>query len=150
MAVGVTICEDLWGPGGPLEASAAAGAQLILNLNASPYRRGVAEERERWAAHHTTATGAWLAYCNQACGQDELVFDGDSFVMAPDGTVVARGAEFGRDLVVVDLPLGSDAGGPRQLAGDASDRGSPRPARSTAPWSPAPATTCCATASTAP
>ncbi len=122
VTVGVTICEDLWGPGGPLEASAAAGARLILNLNASPFRRGVARERERWAAHHTTATGAWLAYCNQACGQDELVFDGDSFVMAPDGTVVGRGAEFGRDLVVVDLPLGSDASGPRQLAGDASER----------------------------
>ncbi|MFO8075517.1 MAG: NAD+ synthase [Egibacteraceae bacterium] len=108
LRVGVTVCEDLWGEGGPLADSAAEGAQLLLSLNASPYERDKREQRERWARHHARGGRAWLAYCNLVGGQDEVVFDGDSFLMAPDGTVVARGAHFAEDLVVADLDV--DAG----------------------------------------
>ncbi|CAN5120866.1 NAD+ synthase [soil metagenome] len=103
ITVGVTICEDLWGVGGPVEAAAAAGADIVLNLNASPYTRAKRAEREHWAGVHTASTGAWLVYVNQVGGQDEVVFDGDSFVMAPDGTVTARLPQFRQDLAVVEV-----------------------------------------------
>ncbi|MGH8885098.1 MAG: NAD+ synthase [Egibacteraceae bacterium] len=107
--VGVTVCEDLWGDGGPVDEAAARAAQVVLNLNASPYSRGKRAQRERWAAAHARATGAWIAYAHQVGGQDEIVFDGDSFVMAPDGAVVARASQFEPDLLVVDLPVGRAA-----------------------------------------
>jgi NAD+ synthase (glutamine-hydrolysing) len=103
--VGVTVCEDLWGEGGPVDEAAAAGAQVVLNLNASPYSRGKWAERERWAAHHACAAGVWIVYTHIVGGQDEIVFDGDSFVMAPDGSVIARAAQFATDLLIVDLPV---------------------------------------------
>ena len=109
--VGVTVCEDLWGEGGPVAQACAAGARLVLNLNASPYSRGKRAEREHWARHHATACGVWLAYGNAVGGQDELVFDGDSFVMAPDGRVVRRGRQFQAELFLADVPLGA-AGAP--------------------------------------
>jgi len=107
--VGVTVCEDMWGEGGPVQASAAAGAQVVLNLNASPYSRSKRAEREHWARHHARAAGVWLVYAHQVGGQDELVFDGDSFVTTPDGEIVARAAQFATDRLVVDLPLGPGA-----------------------------------------
>jgi NAD+ synthase (glutamine-hydrolysing) len=116
--VGITICEDLWGEGGPVHDAADAGAALVLNLNASPYHRGKRMERERWAGHHAAAARVTIAYVNQVGGQDEIVFDGDSFVMSPAGTVMARGAQFATDLVLVDL---DDAGG-TQVAGDGGSR----------------------------
>ena len=117
--VGITICEDLWGEGGPVSAAITAGAEVVLNINASPYHRGKREAREGWAQRHLQGTSTWFAYVNEVGGQDEVVFDGDSFVMAPDGRVVARGAQFATDLLVVDVPLGD--GGvvePAQIAGD--------------------------------
>jgi NAD+ synthase (glutamine-hydrolysing) len=107
--VAVTICEDLWGDGGPVPQAAGEGAQVVLNINASPYSRGKRAERERWAARHVDETGVWLCYLNQVGGQDEVVFDGDSFVMAPGGRVTARGAQFAEDLLVVDLAPGRQA-----------------------------------------
>jgi len=104
--VGVTVCEDMWGPGGPLAESARRGAQLLLNLSASPYRQGVRALRERWASHHARQGHVWVAYAAILGGQDEVVFDGDSFVMSPFGAVVARGAQFATDTVLVDLPIG--------------------------------------------
>jgi NAD+ synthase (glutamine-hydrolysing) len=101
--VGVAVCEDLWGDGGPLAQAAAGGADVLVTLNASPYEQGKRQGRERWAAHHASSHGAWFAYCNIVGGQDEVVFDGDSFVMAPDGTVTARGRAFTDDLVVTDV-----------------------------------------------
>ncbi|MDP8978243.1 MAG: NAD+ synthase [Actinomycetota bacterium] len=101
--LGVTICEDLWGESGPVRETAAEGARVVLNLNASPYTRGKRAERERWARHHARAGDVWLAWLNQVGGQDEVVFDGDSFVMGPDGTVRRRGAQYARDVVVVDV-----------------------------------------------
>ena len=103
--VGVTVCEDLWSDDGPVQASVAAGAQVVANLNASPYHRGKREDRERWVRHHATRGGIWLAYCNVVGGQDEVVFDGDSMLAAPDGTIVARGAQFADDLIVHDIEL---------------------------------------------
>jgi len=104
--VGVTVCEDLWGAGGPVDQAVAHGARLIVNLNASPYTRGKRADRERWARHHATTGGLWVAYCNEVGGQDEVVFDGDSFVLAPDGEVVGRGPQFEPAVTLVDVPLG--------------------------------------------
>jgi NAD+ synthase (glutamine-hydrolysing) len=104
--VGLTVCEDLWGAGGPVAQVAGAGAQVVLNINASPYHQGKRAERERWASEHARGGGVWLAYLNQVGGQDEIVFDGDSFVVSPDGEIVARGKQFDTDLVLVDLPEG--------------------------------------------
>ncbi|MPZ72856.1 MAG: NAD+ synthase [Nitriliruptorales bacterium] len=120
--VGITICEDMWGEEGPVQAAAAAGATVVVNINASPYHRGKREDRERWARRHSTRYGIWLGFVNEVGGQDEIVFDGDSFVMDPGGVVVARGAQFATDVVVVDLPVGDDASGVAQIAGDAHPR----------------------------
>ncbi len=103
--VGVTVCEDLWSEQGPVQASVTAGARVIANLNASPYHRGKRADRERWVRHHATQGGVWLAYCNVVGGQDEVVFDGDSMLAGPDGTIVARGAQFADDLIVHDLEV---------------------------------------------
>jgi NAD+ synthase (glutamine-hydrolysing) len=103
--VGVTICEDLWVHPGPVGRAAAAGAGLVVDLNASPFYRGKREERERQVADHTRRDRLHLAYTNVVGGQDDVVFDGDSFVSGPDGAVLARGAQFEEDLVVVDLPI---------------------------------------------
>lgn len=105
--VGVTICEDLWGPGGPIAASAASGAEVVLSLNASPYQRDKRAQREGWAREHARSAGVWLAYVNQVGGQDEVVFDGGSFVTSPDGDVTAREARFSSELLVCDLPVGA-------------------------------------------
>jgi NAD+ synthase (glutamine-hydrolysing) len=111
--VGLTVCEDLWGSDGPVTESARAGAQLVLSPNASPFHTDKRNEREHWARHHATDGGAWIAYVNLVGGQDDVVYDGDSFVMAPDGTVVARAAQFAEDLLVVDIDAdGSTATGP--------------------------------------
>jgi NAD+ synthase (glutamine-hydrolysing) len=107
--VGVTICEDLWGDGGPVDEAAESGAEVVLNLNASPYDRGKRANRERWAAAHAQSCGAWIVYAHIFGGQDEIVFDGDSFVTAPDGTVAARAQQFATDLLLVDLPVGDGA-----------------------------------------
>ncbi len=101
--VGLSVCEDLWGEGGPVTEAARAGARLVLSPNASPFHHGKRDDREHWARVHATDGGAWIAYVNLVGGQDDVVYDGDSFVMAPDGAVVARGAQFAEDLVIVDI-----------------------------------------------
>jgi NAD+ synthase (glutamine-hydrolysing) len=112
--VGLTVCEDLWGTGGPVTESARAGAQVVLSPNASPFHHGKRAERERWARHHATATGAWIVYVNLVGGQDDVVYDGDSFVMAPDGTVVARAEQFAEDLLIVDIDPAGPAAVPQR------------------------------------
>ncbi len=128
--VGVTICEDLWVEAGPVRASVAAGARVVLSLNASPYHRGKRGDRERWVRHHATQGDAWIAYANVVGGQDEVVFDGDSMLAAPDGTVVARGAQFADDLVIHDLEVAASAPPPDvpQLPGAGTGR-APLPER---------------------
>ncbi len=104
--VGVSICEDVWFDDGPVAHAGRAGADVVVNLNASPYNRGRRRERLAMLERRVAEAGCAIAYVNQVGGQDELVFDGDSLVMAADGTLIAAGAQFATDLVVVDLPLG--------------------------------------------
>ena len=102
--LGVTICEDIWAPGGPAEwAALGGGAQILLNLSASPYHQGKGREREELFAARCRDHRCFLAFCNAVGGQDELVFDGHSLVVGPDGTILARGAPFEEDLLVVEL-----------------------------------------------
>ncbi len=100
VAIGLTICEDVWLPGA-LERAAAAGAQLILNLNASPFQVGKRADRERVVRERIAVARIPVVYANLVGGQDELVFDGSSFVMDADGTVVYRAPEFDESLEVV-------------------------------------------------
>ncbi len=104
--VGITICEDIWYPGGPLRAEALAGAQVVVNINASPFHSGKTAERERMVATRASDNTVAIAYVNQVGGQDELVFDGNSLVIGPGGEIIARGASMEEDLVVVDIPVG--------------------------------------------
>ena len=106
VTLAVNICEDIWYPGEPLTAQALVGdAQLAVNLSASPYHAGKGHDRERMIATRAEDNAIVIGYCNLVGGQDELVFDGQSLVVDEDGALVARGAAFDEDLVVVDLPL---------------------------------------------
>jgi NAD+ synthase (glutamine-hydrolysing) len=101
--VGPTICEDLWQPGPPATDLALAGAQLVVNLSASPFHVGKAEEREEMLVTRARDTSSYLAFCNLVGGQDELVFDGHSVVLDDAGEVVARAPGFEEHLLVVDV-----------------------------------------------
>lgn len=103
--LGVTICEDIWYPGGPAQWQAAAGAELVVNLSASPYHARKGLHRERMLATRASDYAVWLAYVNLVGGQDELVFDGQSLVVDPSGRVTAAGRMFAEDLLVYDLDL---------------------------------------------
>ncbi len=103
VSVGITICEDVWQPGPPATDLSLAGAQLIVNLSASPYHVGKAEDREEMLVTRARDTSSYLAFCNLVGGQDELVFDGHSVVLDDAGEVVARAAGFEEELLVVDL-----------------------------------------------
>jgi NAD+ synthase (glutamine-hydrolysing) len=103
--IGLTVCEDVWLPGDPLAAEAAAGARLVVNASASPYHHGKAAEREEMITGRCTEHDVALAYCNLVGGQDELVFDGASFICDRTGRVLARAAQFVPELLVCDVPL---------------------------------------------
>ncbi len=103
--VGVSICEDIWSPFGPLATQSAGGAELNVNLNGSPYEVGKAARRERMLATRAADTHAALVYVNQVGGQDELVFDGGSLVFDAEGNLMARGPQFVEDLMIVDVPI---------------------------------------------
>jgi NAD+ synthase (glutamine-hydrolysing) len=105
--VGVSICEDIWYPEGPPRVQARGGAHLLLNISASPYHAGKGAARERMLATRAADNVAIVAFCNLVGGQDELVFDGGSVIFDERGEVVARGAQFEEDFVVVDVDLGS-------------------------------------------
>ncbi len=102
--VGLTVCEDVWAPGPPASSEAEAGAGLIANPSGSPYHRGKGREREAMLADRARAYGAHFAFCNLVGGQDELVFDGHSFVVDPAGNVIARAAQFEQELLVCEVP----------------------------------------------
>src|ERR671931_2543834 len=108
--VGLTICEDIWYAGPPASVEALAGATLIVNPSASPYHRAKGLARERMIAERARETGAAFALCNTVGGQDELVFDGHSVVVSPEGETLARGPQFREDLVLCDLELEPRAG----------------------------------------
>jgi NAD+ synthase (glutamine-hydrolysing) len=104
LLVGLTICEDVWAPGPPAQTEAEVGAALIANPSGSPYHRGKGREREAMFAERSRAYGTYFAFCNLVGGQDELVFDGQSLVTAPDGSVIARAAQFEEELLVCEIP----------------------------------------------
>ena len=106
--VGLTVCEDCWVEGPPASLEVAAGATLIANPSGSPYHRGKGRERERLFGGIARAHGAGFAFCNLVGGQDELVFDGQSFLLDAGGEPIARAAQFEEELLVCDL----EGGGP--------------------------------------
>ena len=101
--VGVSVCEDVWFADGPVAEQGQAGAEVVVNLNASPYHRDRRAERVAMLTERVAESGCAIAYVNQVGGQDELVFDGDSLIMGADGILLATGDQFATDLVVVDL-----------------------------------------------
>jgi NAD+ synthase (glutamine-hydrolysing) len=113
--VAVAICEDLWQDGGPVAVCARSGASLLAVPNASPYERGKDDVRLDLVVRRAREARAALAYANMIGGQDELVFDGDSILVAADGALVARGPQFEEALVVADLDLPA---APAEVAGD--------------------------------
>ena len=111
LQLGVTICEDIWGPE-PAAQAAAAGAQLLLNINASPFHVNKGVDRSFELAHRATETGLPIVYVNLIGGQDELVFDGESLVCDAEGRIVYRAPAFSEGLFAVDF----DAAGKPQVA----------------------------------
>ncbi len=105
VTVGISICEDAWTADGPIAALGAEGASLIVNINASPYNAGKSSARTAVIAERARESVAAIVYVNQVGGQDELVFDGDSFVMSAAGTVTARAPQFAEGLFVVDVDV---------------------------------------------
>jgi NAD+ synthase (glutamine-hydrolysing) len=103
--VGVSICEDAWSPIGPILTQAAGGAEVIVNLNASPYYAGRLLERETMLATRAADASVPIVYANLVGGQDELVFDGASLVFDEQGHLVARARQFVEDLLIVDLDV---------------------------------------------
>src|SRR6266566_5063132 len=103
--IAIAICEDLWQDGGPVAVCRRAGARLLLVPNASPYERGKDDVRLDLVVRRAREANAALAYANMVGGQDELIFDGDSILVAADGTLLARGPQFEEALVVADLDL---------------------------------------------
>jgi NAD+ synthase (glutamine-hydrolysing) len=103
--VGISICEDVWSPTGPLAEQAAGGAELNININGSPYHFDKGSARERMLATRAADASCALVYVNQVCGQDELVFDGGSMVFDADGNLVARAAQFVEELLITEVHI---------------------------------------------
>jgi NAD+ synthase (glutamine-hydrolysing) len=108
--VAVAICEDLWQDGGPVAAAAEAQVGLLVVINASPYELAKGDQRYDLVRRRAAEAGCTLAYVNMVGGQDELVFDGDSMVVAADGTLRSRAGQFTEELLVTDLDLPEAAG----------------------------------------
>ncbi|HET9656527.1 MAG TPA: NAD+ synthase [Kineosporiaceae bacterium] len=106
--VAIAICEDLWQEGGPVALTRAAGAELLVVPNASPYERDKDDVRLDLVTRRASEAGCPLAYVNLVGGQDDLVFDGDSLLVDATGRVLARAAKFAEELLVVDLDLPTD------------------------------------------
>jgi NAD+ synthase (glutamine-hydrolysing) len=107
IAVSLSICEDVWVANGPVARQRAAGAQVCININGSPFDRHKGDAREATVRDRARESNVPIAYVNQVCGQDELVFDGGSFVTDASGTIIARAAQFSEELLVVDVPISS-------------------------------------------
>src|SRR5881396_3576222 len=106
--IGVSICEDIWYPDGPVfQQALSGGAEVIINISSSPYHTGKRHWCERMLATRAADNTVIVAYNNLVGGQDELVFDGDSLVFDENGEIIARGKQFEEDLIVVDLDVES-------------------------------------------
>lgn len=105
ITVGVGICEDIWYPEGPARAQSLAGAEVIVNINASPYNMGKAWIREEMLITRAMDNEVIIAYNNMVGGQDELVFDGQGMIIDEKGNIIARGKPFEEDLIITDLNI---------------------------------------------
>ncbi|MBM4144800.1 MAG: NAD+ synthase [Nitrospira sp.] len=103
--IGINICEDIWYPEGPARVQALAGAEVIININASPYHIGKGKFREDMLSTRASDNLVFVAYLNTIGGQDELVFDGHSLILDQNGEIISRGKQFEEDLMIVDLDL---------------------------------------------
>ena len=103
--VGVNVCEDIWHATGPATVQRAAGAEVIVNINGSPYHAGRRSEREEMLRVRATENGLFVAYVNLVGGQDELVFDGASMIVDPEGEVIALSSQFEEEIIVADLEV---------------------------------------------
>ena len=108
--VGINICEDIWYPMGPTVLQCGAGAEVIININASPFHAGKRIEREAMLSDRSSTHQVFLGYANTVGGQDELVFDGSSVIVDNDGHIITRGISFDEDLIVADLDMGVYSG----------------------------------------
>lgn len=108
VAVGVSICEDIWSPDGPPARQADVGAMLLLNLNGSPFHEGKSDERALLLSAEAKRSGAAVVYVNCVGGQDELVFDGDSMIFDSEGELIYRAPQFTEELFVVDIEVLSE------------------------------------------
>jgi NAD+ synthase (glutamine-hydrolysing) len=113
--VGVSICEDAWQPGGPILEQAAQGARLIVNVNGSPYHAGKVQDREATLAARADEASCTILYINLVGGQDELVFDGASLVVAPNGEVITRTAQYTDEVWLTDIEIDDQVGRPVTL-----------------------------------
>ena len=105
--VGINICEDIWEEAGPTTTQAYSGAEVIVNISASPYHFGKGNVREKLVATRATDNIAIVAFTNLVGGQDELVFDGNSLIFDERGRLIARGKQFEEDLIITDLDVES-------------------------------------------
>ena len=105
ISIGVNICEDIWYAVGPTAVQRDAGAEIIVNINASPYHAGKRAFRERMVATRASDNEVYVAYTNLVGGQDELVFDGGSAIFDQSGELIARGKQLEEDMVVADLDV---------------------------------------------
>lgn len=105
--IGINICEDIWYPTGPLTQQASGGAEVIININASPYYSGKGLVREDMISTRAADSGVIIAYLNLIGGQDELIFDGGSAVFNEQGLLIARSKQFTEDLLIVDVDTAS-------------------------------------------
>ncbi len=121
--LGLAICEDLWQEGGPVAALGAFGVDLVLALNASPYERAKSDVRVPLVTRRAAEVKAPVAYANLVGGQDDLVFDGGSFVVDADGVLLARAPQFAEHLLVVDLDLPERRGTGDRSRGEARVEG---------------------------
>ncbi len=116
--VGVTICEDIWAANDLIDRQVENGANLLVNLSGSPFRIGALAERREIVKAIARRTGLPMAYCNLVGGQDELVFDGASFVVDGKGTMTATALAFAEELLVIDLPLAEPGQSPDRIVID--------------------------------
>ena len=119
--IAVNICEDIWIDSGPTTVQRAAGAQIVININGSPYYRGKRAERGDMLRERAAQNGIFLCYVNMTGGQDELVFDGASMILNPQGALIGAGRQFDEDFVVADLNLNQADATPQNAAIDDAD-----------------------------
>ncbi|MGH2785512.1 MAG: NAD+ synthase [Actinomycetota bacterium] len=114
--VGLSVCEDAWIGDGPVHTLAEMGAEVVVNINASPYHMNKSFERQVLFRQRARENGVFFVYLQTVGGQDELVFDGDSLVYDPNGRLMARGSQFAEDLILVDLEVTEKAPRPPRRA----------------------------------